>query len=108
MWLDEWELIPGRQWQDALEAIIGTTRSVAVFVGKEAIGPWQNLEMRACLQQFVNRKLPVIPVLLPGASHQPELPLFLQGFTSVDLRPTAGPTAIDRLESGYTRHQRRR
>ena len=72
VWLDEWELVPGRPWQKALEEIIHTTKSAAVLVGKDGIGLWEAPEMRACLDQFVRRKLRVIPVLLPGAPRQPD------------------------------------
>ena len=86
VWLDEWELGPGRQWQEALEEIIQTTKTAAVLVGKDGLGPWEIPEMRACLSEFVSRKLPVIPILLPEGSEKPELPLFLKLFTWVDLR----------------------
>jgi hypothetical protein len=39
VWLDEWELVPGRPWQRALEEIIHTTQSAAVLVGKDGVGP---------------------------------------------------------------------
>jgi hypothetical protein len=81
VWLDEEQLVPGRPWQKALEEIIQTARTAAVLVGQNGLGPWEIPEMRACLSQFVNRGLPVIPVLLPDAPSKPELPLFLQGFT---------------------------
>jgi len=84
-WLDEAELIPGRSWQEELERQIGSIRTAAVFVGPSGIGPWQNREMRALLNEFVERECPVIPVLLPKAS-APELPLFLRSMTWVDLR----------------------
>lgn len=102
VWLDEWELVPGRPWQEALEEIIKTTESVAVFVGASGLGPWEDVEMRACLDQFVKRKLPVIPVLLPGAKTQPELPLFLQSFKWVDLRNGIEPDGLDQLVWGIT------
>ncbi len=103
VWLDEWELVPGRPWQEALEEIIRTTRSAAVLVGKDGMGPWEVPEMRGCLSQFIRRRLPVIPVLLPDAPGQPDLPLFLEGFTWVDLR-TGGlnEANLDRLEWGIT------
>ncbi|MFO1428622.1 MAG: SUMF1/EgtB/PvdO family nonheme iron enzyme [Candidatus Competibacteraceae bacterium] len=103
VWLDEWELVPGHPWQEALEEIIRTTRSAAVLVGKDGIGPWEVPEMRGCLSQFIKRRLPVIPVLLPDALGQPDLPLFLEGFTWVDLR-TGGlnEANLDRLEWGIT------
>ncbi|HYO13388.1 MAG TPA: TIR domain-containing protein [Thermoanaerobaculia bacterium] len=102
VWLDEDELVPGRPWQDALEEIIQTARTAAVLVGKDGLGPWEIPEMRACLSEFVNRKMPVIPVLLPGAPQKPELPLFLRAFTWVDLRSGPGKGGLDRLIWGIT------
>ena len=101
-WLDEAELVPGRSWQDALEEIIRTVRSAAVLVGKDGLGPWEMPEMRACLDQIVQRQLPVIPVLLPGAPSQPELPLFLGNLTWVDLRDGITDAGLDRLVWGIT------
>lgn len=98
-WLDEAELIPGRPWQEELERQIGNIRAAAVFVGPSGIGPWQNREMRAFLNEFVERECPVIPVLLPEAI-APELPLFLRGMTWVDLR--IGGAGIERLTWGIT------
>src|SRR3972149_4736716 len=100
VWLDEWELVPGRLWQEAIEEIIQTTKTAAVLVGKDGMGPWEIPEMRACLSEFVRRKLPVIPVLLPEASKKPELPLFLRLFTWVDLRKGLTKEGVDRLEWG--------
>ena len=102
VWLDEEQLMPGRPWQEALESIIQTTQTAAVLIGKSGLGPWETPQMRACLTQFVERKLPVIPVLLPDASTVPELPLFLQSFTWVDLRGGLTVQALDRLEWGIT------
>ena len=105
VWFDKWELIPGQPWQESLEYIVKTARSAAVFVGKDGIGPWQNREMRGCLNEFVERNLPVIPVLLPNAKDLPELPIFLKQFTWVDLRSGITQTAIDELQWGITRRK---
>src|ERR1051325_4214318 len=43
-WLDEWNLIPGRPWQRALEEQINNIKSVAVFVGDSGLGPWTSME----------------------------------------------------------------
>jgi len=102
VWLDEWELVPGRPWQEALEEIIETTRSSVVLVGKDGIGPWQDKEMRGCLSEFADRNLPVILVLLPDAPEMPRLPIFLKGFTWVDLRAGLTEEGIDRLQWGIT------
>ena len=101
-WLDERELVPGRPWQEALEEIIQTTKTAVVMFGPAGLGPWEEPEMRACLSEFVDRKLPVIPVLLPGAPKQPDLPLFLKAFTWVDLRGGLTDDGLDRLQWGIT------
>ncbi len=102
VWLDEWELVPGRPWQEALEEVVETTRSSAVLVGKDGLGPWQDAEMRSCLTEFVASNLPVIPVLLPDAPSEPRLPLFLRRFTWVDLRGGLTEEGLDRLQWGVT------
>ncbi|HEX2609572.1 MAG TPA: toll/interleukin-1 receptor domain-containing protein, partial [Gemmatimonadales bacterium] len=51
-WLDEEELIPGRDWQEALESILQAVPTAAVCVGGSGFGPWEDREMRAGLQQF--------------------------------------------------------
>jgi GTPase SAR1 family protein len=99
-WLDEAELTPGRDWQEELERQIGNIRTAAVFVGPSGIGPWQNRELRAFLNEFAERGCPVIPVLLPEAA-TPELPIFLRGMTWVDLRDQDG-YGIKRLIWGIT------
>ncbi len=102
VWLDAWDLVPGRPWQEAIEAVIETVASAAVLIGHDGIGPWEEPEMRACLDQCVTRRMPVIPVLLPGAPTQPKLPLFLRQVTWVDLRGGLSPRGLDRLQWGIT------
>jgi len=85
-WLDEWEIRAGELWQDALEAQLKNVKSVAVFIGPRRIGPWQDLEMKAFIRQFVQRKSPVIPVILPGRKGTPKLPVLLEGFQKIDFR----------------------
>jgi hypothetical protein len=102
VWLDAWELVPGKPWQQAIEDVIETVGSAAVLVGKDGIGPWEAPEMRACLDECVRRRMSVIPVLLPGASATPALPLFLRQFTWVDFRDGLDEAKVDRLEWGIT------
>ncbi|MBF0551597.1 MAG: TIR domain-containing protein [Deltaproteobacteria bacterium] len=104
VWLDEWELIPGRPWQEALEIAIEERhfRAAAVLVGPNGIGPWSNKEMRAFLSEFINCDVPIIPVLLPGAPSEVKLPVFLRSFTWVDLRPSLSDKGLDRLIWGIT------
>jgi TIR domain len=100
-WLDEWELRPGLSWQRLLEDQIEHIKSVAVFVGANGIGPWQQMEMDAFLREFVRRGCPVIPVILPDTPKEPRLPLFLAGLTWVDFRKPE-PESLARLIWGIT------
>ena len=102
VWLDEEQLVPGHPWQEALETIIQTTQAAVVLIGESGLGPWEDPEMRACLTEFVKRKLPVIPVLLPGTLAAPRLPLFLQSFTWVDLRDGLTDPGLEKLVWGIT------
>ena len=102
VWFDEEQLVPGRPWQKALETVIETIGSAAVLIGKTGLGPWKEPEMWACLNEFVKRQLPVIPVLLPGAPAIPKLPLFLQAFTWVDLRDGLTDSGLEKLAWGIT------
>jgi CheY-like chemotaxis protein len=101
-WLDEWDLVPGHPWQEALEEIIEHVGSAAILIGKSGIGPWADREMRSFLREFVRRKIPLIPIMLPGAPATPELPLFLREFTWVDLRRGLNQKGIDRIIWGVT------
>lgn len=83
-WLDEEQLRPGLPWQDLLEQGIKGSGSVAVCVAADGLGPWVKEEMQAALRLAVNDGRPVIPVLLPGAPAQPELPTFLVNRTGLD------------------------
>jgi hypothetical protein len=85
-WLDEEQLKPGQLWQAELEEQIGKIKNACVFVGKNSRGPWQDFEIRAFLNEFVNRGGAVIPVILPDASEIPNLPIFLKQMMWVDLR----------------------
>src|SRR6266511_1710343 len=87
--LDKWHLIPGEPWQEALEEALDRSGTCAVFLGPGGLGPWENEEMRAALDERVrNKSFRVIPVLLPGAEPKDKktLPRFLSRLTWVDFR----------------------
>jgi WD40 repeat protein len=98
-WLDENELRPGLPWQGVLEEQLQNIPAAIVVVGSQG-GPWQDHELDAFLRQFVRRRCPVIPVLLPDAD-PPALPSFLDGMTWVDLGKEI-PNPFDQLVWGIT------
>jgi hypothetical protein len=102
VWLDIWELRPGFPWQEGIEEAVQASRAVAVCVGKNGLGAWQEPEMRAFIARSRREKIPVIPVLLPGCPESPKLTLFLEAFTWVDLRDGLTEAGLARLVWGIT------
>ncbi|HEY2575503.1 MAG TPA: TIR domain-containing protein [Streptosporangiaceae bacterium] len=100
-WLDIWEVRPGTRWQQELLRNIRSVKSAAVFIGRHHTAPWQELEVESILQEFVKRKRPIIPVILPGRTGQPRLPGFLSSWHMVDLRES-DPDPFKQLLWGIT------
>lgn len=99
--LDEWHLLPGRLWQPELEKALAQSRSVAVFVGAEGLGPWERQEMLLALDRGARDPgFPVIPVLLPGSRKPDALPGFLAQRVWVELPSLDDPDALHRLIRG--------
>ncbi|WP_048709317.1 TIR domain-containing protein [Microvirga massiliensis] len=96
VFLDRWYLTPGQPWTQALERTLASCSSVAVFLGTEVLGSWQQRERDLALdRQGQEPGFPVIPVLLTRAD--PALG-FLKLNTWVDLSANiADETALDLL-----------
>lgn len=102
-WLDAWNSPPGRLFQEEIEEVVPKVRCVAILCGKSGVGPWERLEIRLAITQFVRRRSPVIPVLLPGAKRMAELPLFLHEFGWVKFNGSlADKRALKQLVWGIT------
>jgi hypothetical protein len=102
VWFDVWKLRPGLSWQKGMEDGIRGSKSGAVLVGRDGIGPWENEEMEVLLELAVREQRPVIPVLLPGAAEKPDLPVFLASRHYVDLRGGLSSDSVDQLVWGIT------
>ena len=104
-WLDVEQIRPGTTWQTVLGEQIKSIRSAAVFVGNGGIGPWQNEEIQAFLNEFIDRKCPVIPTILASAKTTPELPWTLKNRHRVDFR-LVDPDPLKQLVWGITGQKR--
>jgi hypothetical protein len=101
VWLDTWELIPGRPWRDLVQKALKRVRSTAVFIGPEGFGSWEEVEMDAALEEQVSRNCPIIPVLLPRVPASIQLPAFLKRHTWVRFPESLeDEDALYRLEWG--------
>ena len=95
-WTDE-QIDPGDRWMQKLQEIIAKASQAVIVLGPHGPGPWQEREIEACIAQNMNRKMPVVPVSLPGGPDRSELSLFLASFSWVDLRKGLSSGELDRL-----------
>jgi TIR domain len=103
-WIDKEQITPGQWVQDAIQdTIVSQVKSAAIFIGSSGIGRWQALELRSFIQQCVEGKLTVIPVLLPGVDSIPDNLPFLQGLSWVSFEESINELdPLGRLEWGIT------
>jgi hypothetical protein len=101
-WIDDKGVLAGDRFPKKLEETIDRAGVLAVLIGPQGMGQWQEMEYHAALQRSLEKRdehgrprLRLIPVLLPGVGKEPELPLFLRGFHHVDLRK--GPEDREQL-----------
>ena len=102
-WLDRYDFEPFSPWQPQLEEVIGQIKSAAIFIGSSGVGPWQDIEMRSFLNEFVTRKLRMGLVILPGCSDEliSKVPSFYKDFHWVDFRQSI-PDPMEQLFWGVT------
>jgi|GEM_PF-722914 len=100
-WLDVDQIRPGTSWHTELGQQIETIKAAAIFIGASGLGPWQDQEVQALLNQFVRRNCPVIPVILSSAIGDPELPWMFPNLHRVDFRRRP-PDPLQQLLWGIT------
>ena len=101
-WLDEEQIPPGMSFQDEIQKAIPLIKAAAIIIGTQGLGKWQIMELRSLITKFVDRKIPVIPVLLPGVDNIPGDLLFLQELNWVKFEQIDDTRAFYRLEWGIT------
>lgn len=84
-WLDEESIDPGDVWQDVLERDIKNIGCCLVLCGDSGEGPWQEMERRAFIAEFVRRGCRIVPVFIGRNVSKPTLPLLLSQFMWSDL-----------------------
>ncbi|MEM9463545.1 MAG: toll/interleukin-1 receptor domain-containing protein [Myxococcota bacterium] len=102
VFFDTWEIVAGDLVLGVLEAAIDRSRTVAVFLGREGLGPWQDEERQVGFAYALKQKQRVIPALLPGAVED-AVPGFLAARAWVELGKDDG---LARMVVGITRQRR--
>jgi hypothetical protein len=95
-------LAPGDILVDKLEWAIKNVRCALLCFGKHDAGNWHIIEYRAYLERWAKNDARMIPVILPNAPEQPDLPTFLRQALWVDMRNWQAPRsdAFARLQCG--------
>jgi GTPase SAR1 family protein len=101
-WLDKEQVPPGRWFQDVIQEAIPHVRSAAIIIGPDGLGQWEAVELRAFISRCVEKRLPVIPVLLPGADGFPHDLIFLRELNAVQFMTLRDLEALKRLVWGIT------
>jgi hypothetical protein len=104
IWLDKVAIPPGEEWQEAIEEQIDSVDAAVIFIGNDGIGPWQRMEIRSFLDQYVTRKCRVIPAYLSSVQGVPKIPNLLKNLHFVDFRQPY-PNPIEQLLRGIKGEQ---
>lgn len=103
-WFDKWDLAPGDLWMQEIERVLVEVPAVLVCVGAHGWSAWHEAEWRAAVERANSKGSGmVVPVVLPGAPRDVELPVFLRDRQKVDLSDEAvWETAVGRLAATLT------
>ncbi len=101
-WLYSERVAPGRIFQDATQDAIGIVDAAAIFFGSHGLGRWQMTEIRCLVTQCVEKRIPIIPVLLPGVKEIPKDLFFLREMNQVKLRKEGGGEGVRAIVWGVT------
>jgi TIR domain len=100
-WFDILGVKPGGLEEEQEEEQIQKIPAAAVFIGQHKIVDKQALQMYSFINQFIERKIPVIPVILTNVSKDLKLPPYLGNFGKVDFRRSI-PEPMGQLVWGIT------
>src|SRR4051794_26475903 len=102
VWLDKWNLVPGRTWLEDIQKALRNYDCFAIIVGREAEPTqWQSQATQTAIQRRVENpgKVRVIRVLLPGAASA-RVQTDLARHTWVELSSLSDPVGLHRLRCG--------
>jgi hypothetical protein len=105
VWMDHWYIRPGMSFLKSIDEAIRNSKAIAVFIGANNLGPWQDGEVEDAILEQRRRKIPVIPVLLPGTTDEvfDQLPGYLGRTRCVDFRSgVESKEAMDNLRWAIT------
>ena len=107
IWMDIRCMVAGDNLRTAIGRGIQSSEKAVIFVGQSGLGSWQGMELSDILSTCDTRKMPCIPVYLPGVTRLPEEPSYfgLPGLLPVVFhRSTSEANALTTLEAALRGH----
>lgn len=96
VYIDGW-LTDGLRWREQLEEIMKSVPKFIVLVGPTGPGDFQRDEITLCYNQATKRKVPLIPVLLPGATKDQITDGLIGAFQCIDLSKGITEASLKKL-----------
>jgi MinD-like ATPase involved in chromosome partitioning or flagellar assembly len=96
-WWDR-DILPGDEWADAMSAALQASSVLVLLHGPKPLRAWQMQELSVALE----RGMRVVPVLVGGATPE-NLPVTLQKFSAMAVRPKIAKKDIAEIVQGLSR-----
>jgi len=100
-WPDDWSITSGESWRRLLSRRGHKIHALAVFAADDG-GPWDDDEVESFIWDLIEDGQLVVPVILPDASRNPKLPVYLRRKQHVELR---GPNPAQELADLLAKHR---
>lgn len=100
-WIDIKDLKPGEVVLETLANVFSNAKGICVLLGPSGIGSWQRAEVRMAIQHAISNDVPVIPVFLPNAPQDAEVPHYLGQYSWVDFRKGFREEGIRKIASQF-------
>lgn len=98
IWYYVSDMRPSSQIVNALEEIITTLDVAVIFYSLNGKGPWQDMEIAMCIDQFARRKMKIVPIILPEATAE-HLPLVLRQFDAINCNHLSNDEVVKEILS---------
>ena len=94
-------LVAGTRWRREIDEAVMVSRSAVILLGPLGCEGYQDIEIEALIDEFLEKRCPIIPAFIPGWTDEMRVPFSLKAFQRVDFRE-AEAEALEKLIQGIT------
>jgi len=100
-------LVAGTRWRREIDEAVQGSRVAVILLGSLGCEGYQDIEIEALVDEFLEKGSPIIPVFIPGWSDETRVPFSLKAFQRVDFREDKAE-ALEKLIQGILSSRTRR